>query len=450
MRKVFFIVLILVNISVFAQDDTLIVDQIVARVGDEIIIQSDVEAQYYQWLASGNAASRQAKCNVLEDILIQKLLINQAKIDSLFVSPSELEMQVDARIEVFIQQFGGVSELEDYLNKSIYDIKKDLKKVLEDQLLAQKAQNQITMDIKITPSEVADYYKNLHQDSIPLVDVSYEVRQITISPILLKSERQITIDNIKEIRQKIVSGKRKFESLARMYSNDDLSAKKGGELGFMSRAELDPIFASVAFSLQKDSISNIVKTQFGYHIIQLIERRGERINVRHILIKEFVPTAATQRTIVFADSIRNSILNDSISYENAALLYSSDKDTKNNGGFIFNPMTGGTKFKISELPYNIKYDIINLKENEISAPINTIDKTGNNVIKIYKIEKKTPQHVANLKDDYQLFYEMALQNKKTEIFLDWIEQQQKYVYISIIPDFQNCNFKFKNWLKKQN
>ncbi|MEA3452521.1 MAG: peptidylprolyl isomerase [Bacteroidota bacterium] len=448
MRKVFFIVLILVNISVFAQDDTLIVDQIVARVGDEIILQSDVESQYYQWLANGNAASRQAKCNVLEDILIQKLLINQAKIDSLFVSSSELEMQVDARIEIFVQQFGGITELENYLNKSIYDIKKDLKKVIHDQLLAQKEQGQITMDITITPSEVAEYYKTLHQDSIPLVDVSYEIRQITISPILLESEQQITIDRINDIRQKIVSGTRKFESLAIMYSNDDISAKNGGELGFTGRAELDPEFAAAAFALQKDSISDVVVTKYGRHIIQLIERRGERINVRHILIRRIIPSVAIQRTIVYADSIRNYIINDSISFNDAALLHSYDIDTKNNGGYLFNNTTGGTKFSINQLPHNIKYDVINLKENEISAPISTLDKIENQVVKIYKIEKKTPQHVANLKDDYQLFYEMALQNKKTEIFLDWVEQQQKQVYISIITDFQTCNFKFKHWLKK--
>lgn len=447
MRKIFFIAYTLLSLSLFAQKDTLVVDQIVARVGDEIILQSDVEAQYYQMLANGNSASRTAKCKVLEDQLIQKLLINQAKIDSLTVSDDEVNMQVDARVDVFVQQLGGIAELEKYLNKSIFDIKKDLAKMLQSQLLAQKEQAKITDDVKITPSEVADYYATIPQDSIPLVDVSYQISQIILYPILTKAEKQITIDKMNDLRDKIISGTRKFESLARMYSQDNESAKNGGELGFVNRGDLDPVFAAAAFRLKKDEVSPVIKSQFGYHIIQMIERRGEKINVRHILIREFIPNEAKQRTIAFADSIRNLIVSDSISFKNAAMRFSNDPDTKNNGGLLYNQMTGNSEFKINELPPYIKYDVIKLNEGEISKPISSTNKKGNEVIKIYKIVKKTPQHVANLNDDYQLFYDNALAHKKSQIFENWVEKQQKQVYISIIPEYTDCTFKFKNWLK---
>ncbi len=448
MKKIFFLVFIIANISLFAQKDSLIVDQIVARVGDEIILQSDVESQYYQWLANGNPASKEARCMILENQLIQKLLINQAKIDSISVTDDEVDRQVQERINIYEQQLGGVSQLEKYLNKSIFDIKKDLKNMIGKQLLAQKERNSITKDVTITPSEVVEYFKSLPQDSIPLVDVTFQLSQIVFDPKLTKAEADITIQKLKDIRKKIVSGERKFESMARMYSQDDVSAKNGGELGFMSRGELDPKFAAVAFSLKKGEISKIVKSKFGYHIIQLIERRGERINVRHILIRQYIPYAAKQRTIAFADSVRNLIVKDSITFADAAKKYSDDKESRNNGGQLFNPMTGNTKFKINELPPNIKYDVINLKEHEVSEPIYTTDKTMNNVVKLYRIDKKIPQHIANLNDDYQLFYDKALAHKKELVFDNWVTNQQKQVYISIIPEFSKCKFKYKNWLKK--
>lgn len=448
MRKIFFIAYTFLSLSLFAQKDTLVVDQILARVGDEIILQSDVEAQYYQWLANGNSASRNAKCSVLEDQLIQKLLINQAKIDSLTVSDDEINMQVDARVDVFVQQLGGIAELEKYLNKNIYDIKKDLAKMLASQLLAQKEQGKITDDVKITPSEVAEYYATIPLDSIPLVDVTYQISQIVFYPMLTAMEKQITTDKMNDLRDKIVSGSRKFESLARMYSQDNESAKNGGELGFVNRADLDPVFAAAAFSLQKDQVSPVIKSQFGYHIIQMIERRGEKVNVRHILVREFIPNEATQRTLNLADSVRNLIVTDSLSFKKAALIFSNDLDTKNNGGLVYNQMAGNAKFKINELPPYIKYDVMNLNEGEISEPISSTDNKGNNVVKIYKIDKKAPQHVADLNDDYQLFYDNALAHKKSQIFENWVKKQQKQVYISIIPEYTDCSFKFKNWLKK--
>ncbi len=447
MKKILFLLLILISGNLAAQKDTVVIDQIIARVGDEIILQSDLESAYIQWLATGNSASRDAKCKVFEDLLVRSLLLNQAKLDSITVSEDELQMQAEARIETYLQQLGGIEELENYLNKTIFDIRKDLQKNLGDQLIAQKERNLILEDVSITPSEVAEYYKSLPGKSLPLVDITYEIRQIQFYPKLTKAEEKVSIDKIKEIREKIVSGKSHFAAQARLYSDDVMSAKKGGELGFMSRGELDPDFAAVAFSLDTGEVSEVVETQFGYHIIELLQRRGERINLRHILIKPYISVEAKQKTIKFADSIRNLALSDTISFAELAEIHSEDEKTKNSGGLLYNPLTEDTKFKIDDLPRNIKYDVIDLSEGEISKPIVTVDDLGNTVIKIYKIENKVPAHTANLKLDYKLIYDMALENKKEKILGDWIREQIENIYISINKKYKDCNFKYKNWFK---
>lgn len=450
MRKIIIVFALFLSTNLVAQQDTVIVDQIIARVGDEIILQSEVEAQYFQYLAEGNSASRAAKCNVLEAQLIQKLLLNQAKLDSIDVTDDELEMQVDSRVGMYEMQLGGTAELEKYLNKSIFDIKKDLKKVLKDQLIADKMQSKITEDIELTPSDVAEYYSAFPYDSLPLVDVTYEIRQISVYPVMTKDEEQITLDKLEEIREKIISGDRKFESMARMYSEDPGSAKNGGDLGYFGRAEMDPEFATTAFNLNKGEVSEIVKSAYGYHIIQLIDRKGERVNARHILVKAIIPYEAKDRAINKADSIMNLIEVDSLSFKEVASIYSEDENTKNNGGLVFNQMSGSTKFKIDELPQHIKYDVINLNDKEIAGPIATIDASGNTVYKIYYIESKVPEHIANLENDYQLIKDMATATEKEKVFKEWIKDQQKNIYISIDEQYKDCTFMYKNWLRNQN
>ncbi|MBN2892725.1 MAG: peptidylprolyl isomerase [Bacteroidales bacterium] len=448
MRNILIAFVLLMSTNLLAQD-TIIIDQIIARVGDEIILQSEVEGQYFQWLAEGNSASPQAKCQILEAQLIQKLLINQAKIDSIEITDDELQMQVDSRINMYVSQIGGEAELEKYLNKSIFDIKNDMKKVLKNQLIAERVQDKITEDVSITPSDVAEYYATIPYDSLPLIDVTFEIRQISFYPQMTTEEEQATIDKLTEIRDKIVSGTRKFESMARMYSEDPGSATNGGEIGFFGRADLDPTFAAVAFNLEKDEVSEIVKSEFGYHIIQLIERRGERVNVRHILIKPIIPAEAKIRALDKADSVLILIQKDSLDFSEAAAIYSEDENTKNNGGLVFNLMTGSTKFKIGELPPYIKYDIINLANGEISEPKQTTDASNNSVIKIYYIESKTPEHVANLSDDYQLIHDMAMAKEKERVFNEWIKEQQQNVYISIDEQYKGCKFRYNNWMKNQ-
>lgn len=438
----------MLNISlIYAQNDTIIVDKIIARIGDEIILKSEVEENYTQASLFSTYSQKPTKCNVLEDLMTQKLLINQAKIDSISVTDDEVENQVKARLNYFINQAGSVEQLETYYNKPIYYITEDLKKMLKEQFTAEREKEHVVGDVSITPSEVAEYFAKIPVDSIPLVEESFEIRVIYFYPKLTPDEEQITIDKLKDIRDKIVSGERKFESMARMYSQDPGSARQGGELGFMSRGELDPDFASVAFSLDSGEVSDIVKTKFGFHIIQLIERKGQRVNVRHILIKPYISIETQQNTVAYADSIRQLIIDNKISFSDAAIKYSTDKDTKNSGGLMFNPTTESTMFKLNELNAQVRYEVGSMNEGDISEPLVTTDDYGNTVIKIYKIEKRVPEHRANLKDDYQLIYNIALNKKKESIFDTWVSKTIKKTYINIDKSFRDCEFKY-NWTKK--
>lgn len=440
MKKTLTFIILLINLSLWAQNDTIIVDQIIARVGDEVILQSSLEKEYIQWLSMGNSASPQAKCNILEEQIIQKLLLNQAKLDSLDVTDQQLEMQLDSRLKIFIQQAGSEEKLEDYLHKSILEIKQDMRKTLKEQMIAQKEMEQITKDIDITPSEVAEYFKNLPPDSLPLIKESYEIKQIVFFPKLTKEEEQVTIDKLNNIRNKIVKGKMYFEAMARLYSEDPESAKKGGSLGLVGRGELDPDFANAAFKLKEGEISPVVKSAYGYHIIKLEKRVGDRLELKHILIRPVIPTEALMRTTKFADSVYNLILNDSLTFEEAAKRFSDDKNTRNNGGYLFNQQTGNLNFTIDQFPAMMKKEIQSLEVGKISKPIDTYDFHGNHVVKLYLLISKTPKHVANLKDDYNLIYKKALASKKNDVFMQWLQEQKQSVYISVNSEYQKCKF----------
>ncbi len=446
MRRILILAILFLGINAWSQNDTLIVDQVVARVGDRIILQSDIEAQYSQILNTGQAP-KYLKCQILEELLTQKLLLNQADIDSVYVSDDELDAELNARLQLFIDQMGGVEKMEDYFHKSIFEIKEDLKRVLKDQIRAQRMKNQLTEDIKITPSEVHDYYNSLPKDSLPIVDQQVEVQQIVIKPKITPEQEKAIIDRLKQMREQVLSGKKKFQTLAILYSDDPGSASKGGELGFRARAELVPEFASVAFSLKPGQVSDVVKTKFGYHILQLIERKGERVNVRHILIVPKPTPDEIVKARKLADSVYNLIVNDSLTFEQAALKYSDDEDTKNNGGLLINPMNGTAKFKMEELPPYIRFDIKDLEPGQISKPMQTVDNTGQLVFKIYKLKSRTEPHIANPEQDYQLIMDMALRHKK-QVFMDqWIKDQLKKTYVHIDPYYQDCKFHNPAWLK---
>ena len=281
---------------------------------------------------------------------------------------------------------------------------------------------------------------------MPIVDATVEVEQIVIKPKISKQEEQKIIDRLNQMRQQVLSGQMKFQTLAILYSDDPGSASKGGELGYMTRSELVPAFAAVAFNLKPGQVSKVVKTRFGYHIIQLIDRKGDRVNVRHILIIPKPTAAEIAAAKQRADSIYNLIMKDSLTFEQAAMEFSDDPDTKNNGGLLYNRMTGSSKLKLSELPPMIKFDIQDLKPGQISKPIKTIDQTGQVVYKIYKLKSKTDAHIANLDQDYQLIMQMALEHKKQQFIDNWVRQQLKTTYVHIDPMYLKCHFHNKAWI----
>lgn len=451
MKKITLLIILLslTFVTAFSQIDSMeVVDKIIARVGDEIILQSEIEAQYLQMRQQKMTGGMEnPRCVILENMLMHKMLINQADIDSIYVTSDEVESELTMRLQTFTEQAGGEEQLENYLGKSIFEIKSDMQKTLKEQMRASRVQMTLTEDVEITPSEVNIFYENLDTDSVPIVDETIEIQKITIKPILSKSEEQKNTDKMLAWKQQIENGEKQFETIALVYSNDESSAGNGGQLPFMARGELVPEYAAAAFKLKKGEISGVVKTDFGFHLIRLDERKGERIKTSHILITPKTSGKARENAEKKLDSIRTLILLDTISFDDAALKFSDDEDTKKNNGLVFNPQTGSTRIEVSMLPRNIKQELDKVKEGEITKVLTERDNLGNVIYTIYRVNSRTKSHLANVGTDYQLIYNMALNAKKQEIIDDWITEKQKTTYIKIDDKYKNCDFESKGWLK---
>ncbi|MBN2166939.1 MAG: peptidylprolyl isomerase [Marinilabiliaceae bacterium] len=442
---IFIITLNLITIHSISQSN--VIDEVVAIVGDEPILKSDIEQQYQQALMEGVVYDGDIKCRILEDQLIQKLMLNQAILDSVEVSENEVINEVDRRMNYFINQIGSKEKLEEYYNKSLIQIKRDQMDMIRNMMLTQRMQQNITSDLKITPAEVRIFFKQTPVDSLPMVPVQYELQQVAIYPPIKQEE----IDNVKNrLRnfQKQVNEGRDFATLAVLYSEDKGSATRGGDLGFATRSTFVPEFANVAFNLQeKNKVSKIVETEYGFHIIQLIDRKGDRINVRHILLKPKINNEDREKAKNFIDSISQIIQNNTITFDEAALKYSMDKDSRANGGLMVNPNNSSSKFELNDMEPEIIRAVQNLNENQISAPVLMKDTKGYDVYRIFKLKKKTDTHRANLTDDYQLLKNIMLAKKREKIINDWIIEKQTATYISIKNDWINCDFKYSGWVK---
>ncbi|MGC9332176.1 MAG: foldase protein PrsA [Bacteroidales bacterium] len=443
-RTMFTGLLLLVSLHGFSQNQK-VIDQVIAVVGNEPILLSEIETQSLQLKSQGYFGITDANCEILEEMLFQKLLLQQAKKDSIEVTSAEVENELDRRLKVFIRQLGSEQKLEEYYQKSIPEIKSDFREMIKEQMLMQRMQHQLTNNINVTPSEVRQYFNSISDDSIPVIPATYRIKQIAIYPKVSEKETQRCLDKINEIRDRILDGEN-FSTLAVLYSDDPGSAQKGGELGFVNRTDLVPEFASIAFDMDEDDpVSRVVETEFGYHILKLIERKGNQVNVRHILISPQTDSEAQQQAKEKLRNICAQILSDSISFEKAAELYSEDENTKNSGGTVMNPLTGETQLEASELDPLIRSNIENLDEGEISDVIRTRDERGKTVYKLFKMDKKTEKHTANLKQDYQRYKAITLNKKKEKIIRMWIEDQLKQTYVRIDPAYQNCEFQYTDW-----
>ncbi len=430
-------------ISVKAQDKV-IIDQVVAIVGKQIILQSDIENQVLQLRAQGYYSSRDIKCEVFEQMLSAKLLVNQAILDSVEVSEGEIKTEMERRMNYFINQIGSEEKLEEYYKKSIPEIKEEFREIIKEQLLSQRMQQEVTADLKVTPQEVKSYFKSIPTDSLPIINIEFELEQIIVNPHIKEVEILRIKDKLREFKDRILKGEN-FATLAVLYSDDPGSAAKGGELGFVGRGDLVSEFSAVAFNLEEGEVSKIVKTDYGYHIIQLIEQKGERINCRHILLKPRISPSEKMKAKSNLDTIRNAILKKEITFKQACWKYSEDEDTKLNGGGMVNPMTGNSRWEASQLEPKIAYAIQDLEIGGISKPFEAEDVNGKVVYKIVRLKNKTEPHPANLKDDYQRIQDIALEKKKNEFMKEWVDKKVKNTYLRIDDDFKNCEFENPVW-----
>lgn len=431
--------------SISAQDR--VADQIVAVVGNNIVLKSDIEEMYKQQQAQGIVSEGDIKCEIFENFLVDKLLVAEALLDTdIVVSDNQINQNLDGRLQMFISHFGSEKEVENYFKKPIPMIKADLQEVIKEQLLSSQMQNKIIKDVMVTPSEVRYYFRNLKDEEIPVIPVQYEYLQLTLIPEISAEEDNRVKAQLRDLKKRIEEGS-SFATLAVMYSEAPES-RLGGEIGYLGRAQLDPAYAAAAFNLKPDKVSNVVKSDFGYHIIQFIDRKGEKINTRHILMRPKVAPEAMEKASLQLDSIADLIRRNKITFEKAAMLFSQDKNTRNNGGLMINPESLSSKFTLEELDPDISKIITNLKINEISEPFQTTDENNKQTVyKIIKLINKSEQHKANLQKDYQQLAALYLARKKQETLEKWIATQQAKTYIRIDNSYANCNFKFSQWIK---
>lgn len=420
-----------------------VVDEIVALVGSHPVYWSDVEAQFAQARTQGIKGDPfELRCRIFEDMLFQKLLVNQAEIDSLVVSDEQVDTELDRRLRYYIQQFGSQQKLEEFYDKSLEEFKSELREPLRQEILSQQAQGKIVENVKITPNETKDYFNKIKKDSIPLIPTEYEIGQIVKNPTVGPSQLKESREKITALRERVLKGE-KFATLAVLYSEDPGSASKGGELGMFSRGSMAPEFEAAAFSLKNPGdISEIIKTKFGYHCLQLIERKGDFVNVRHILI---IPKVSPDDLVMAGsklDSISELVKNDSLTFEKAAIRYSDDPG-KVNGGLIQSQSTGNTRLAADELDPKVFFVIDKMNPGDVSNSVPYTTEDGTQAYRVLYLKLRTEPHRANMKEDYNKIQEWALESKKSKVIAKWIESKSKGAYIRIGERFATCEFQYK-------
>jgi len=439
------LILWLTGSNLIAQDR--VIDQIVAIVGGNIVLKSDIEKMYMEQQAQGNTSDGDMKCEIFEHILIDKLLIAEAEMDTLIVvTDSQVNQQMEAQLQTYVSYFGSEQAVENFWKKPMAEIRSEMRTSVRDYLMSNQMRNKIIQDVTVTPSEVRQFYRSLPQDEIPTIPTQFEYAQIILRPeISLEEDNRIKAE-LRELKNRIEAGS-SFAAMAVMYSQAP-DANAGGEIGYLGRAQLDPEYAAAAFNLKGDKISNVVQSEYGYHIIQLIDRRGDKINTRHILMSPKVSPEAKEEAKLRLDSLANLIRKEKISFAEAAGRFSSDKNTRNSGGLVTNPNSLSSKFTVEELEGTVSKVLSNLKIGEISDPFETIDpESRQTVYAVVKLIDKTETHKANLQDDYQQLSDLFLQKKREEQLEKWIATKQEQTYVRIDDTYANCNFEFNNWRK---
>jgi len=440
------------SLSAFAQSANNVVDEVIWVVGDEAILRSDVEKVRTQMgRVQGNPY-----CVIPENLAIQKLFIHQAEIDSLEANEDEVNRYVDAQINDWVQTAGSKEKLEEYRGMTLAQIREETYDLVKDNQLMDLVKDHLTENIKVTPAEVRHFFKDMPEDSLPIIPTQVEVELLAEHPRVQQEEIDRVKAELRDYSERITSGESTFNTLARLFSEDRESARQGGEMDYMSKVDLDPAFANVAWSLtDPKKVSKIVESQYGYHIIQLIDRRGDKLKLRHILLKPHVDQKDVDAALTRLDSISMDIRDGKFTFEQAASALSDDKDSRANNGLMFNvvrdEMTGQrirtSRFKMAELPTEIARMVEGLDVGEMSKPFTMLDKSGKQQCCVVKLKSRIKAHAATITEDFQILSQIVKAKRSEEFLNNWIKEKQRATYVRINPEWVNCEFQYPGWIK---
>ena len=428
-----------------------VVDEVIWVVGDEAILKSDVEVTRLQAEAEGIRYSGDPDCSIPEQIAVQKLFLHQAAIDSIEVSESEVMQGIDAQINAWVSMIGSREKLEEYRKQTITQMREQMHDDFKNQQLIQKMKQELVKDIKVSPAQVRKYFKDLPADSIPFVPTEVEVEILTMQPRIPLEEINRVKNQLREFTDRVNKGETTFATLARLYSEDPGSARMGGEMDYIGRGMLDPAFANVAFNLtDPKKISKIVESEFGYHIIQLIDKRGDKIKCRHILLKPKVSQEAIDKSIGRLDSIGNDIRAKKFTFEAAVEALSDDKDTRNNKGLMANTAQADnrtSKFQMKDLPTEVARVVDTMKVGQISAPFTMVNSKGKTTCALIKLVSRVEGHRATITEDFQVMKDVVLAKEREKTLHDWVVDKIKKTYVRMNDRYKNCNFEYQGWVK---
>lgn len=448
--KRLFVALTLLALPFITIAQSNVIDKIVARVGNEYILKSEIESMYMQE-TGGGAVSNNAdmRAEILEQLLIQKLLCAEAYLDSVdvYITDVDVKQAIDERIQQMIQTIGSQERLEQYFGQTIKELVEDMYPSYRSMLIAEEMQKTIQEDIRVTPAEVRAFYRSIPKDSLIEIPAKYVLQQIVINPTISESEKERCRERLRDFRERVTSGKSSFSTLAVLYSEDPSSAARGGDLGYFGKTGMVKEFSEAAFALKGNNVSKIVETEYGFHIIQLVDRQGEKISAKHILL---IPKASAEEkdaALKRLDTIRTMVMNNELTFDEAARYFSMDKNTKSNGGLIMDPESGDIRMPKTSISGEMARVINRMNVGEISVPFVDLDMKGREEHKIVKIKEYHPAHIANLEEDWTIFEAMVLKEKKQKEMVKWVQEKQKNTYISIDDEYKDANFHYDGWIK---
>jgi len=418
-----------------------LVNKVIAKVGGELVLLSDLEEQVAYLKDQGQEIGKKEKCEILEGILAQKLLVNQAKLDSLVVVEEQVNAEIDGRIERILQMMNNeVSQFEAYYGKTVNEVRQEMAREMRNQMLAEQMRNQVMASASATPSEVISFYESMPKDSVPYYNSEVEIQELVIKPEVTPEEKQRTLEKLNDIREQILNDSASFTQMARIYSDDPGSARNGGDLGMMKRGSLVPEYEAAAYNLRPGEISEVIESEYGFHIIKLLERRGNNIHTQHILSKPELDEVDFQRSISELREIKNLLETDSTTFEMAVRLHGYDGvQSYNNGGRVINNQSGDNFFEVGDLDPDVYFALDTLDVGDLTKPLKYQSRSGEVLFKIVKLMSRTDPHKASLKSDYAKIQQMASQNKKSETLMDWMRKKRESTYIEVVEEYAQCS-----------